>query len=96
MTNMKLEFPMLTIAEAMKYNYTSSGLSCTGFYEDYLGMDDDMSERLCTSSTNFTFSGAADDPMQTCVALTNTYLYNSDFNDWYYDEFMKVSELPDA
>ena len=34
--------------------------------------------------------------MQTCVALTNTYLYNSDFNDWYYDEFMKVSELPDA
>ena len=34
--------------------------------------------------------------MQTCVALTNTYLYNSDYNDWYYDEFMKVSELSDA
>ena len=55
-----------------------------------------MSERLCTESTNFTFSAADDDPMQTCVALTNTYLYNSDFNDWYYEEFMKVSELPDA
>lgn len=48
MTNMKLDFPMLTIAEAMKYNYTSSGLSCYNFYEDYLGMDDDMTERLCT------------------------------------------------
>ena len=34
--------------------------------------------------------------MQTCVALTNTYLYRSGFNNWYYDEFMKVSELSDA
>ena len=48
MTDMKLEFPMLVIAEMMNKNYTSSELSCTDFYEDYLGLDEAMSGSLCT------------------------------------------------
>ena len=31
--------------------------------------------------------------MQTCVALTNTYLYLGEFNSQYYTEFMSVSEI---
>ena len=33
--------------------------------------------------------------MQTCVALTNAYLYQDDFNEWYYDEFIDVADLPE-
>ena len=87
MTTMNLEFPMLIIAEAMNYNITQSGLSCIDIYQDKLGMDQSMSERLCQNSVNFTFT----DKMQTCVALTNTYLYLGGFKDYYYDEFMDVS-----
>ena len=46
-----------------------------------------MSEQLCTQSSNFTFA----DPMQTCVALTNTYLFLGWLNPEYYNEFMQVS-----
>ena len=31
--------------------------------------------------------------MLTSVALTNTFLYQSAFNDWYYNEFMDVTDL---
>ena len=31
--------------------------------------------------------------MLTCVALTNTYLYLGEFNMWYYDEFMDVTDI---
>ena len=34
--------------------------------------------------------------MKTCVALTNTYLYQDDFNEWYYDEFIDVIGLPES
>ena len=49
-----------------------------------------MANDLCTQSSNFTFA----DPFQTCVALTNTYLYLREYNEWYYDEFVKVSGVP--
>ena len=99
MATMKLEFPMLTLAETMKYNITQSGFTmtesgldsddCLTIYEEWLGLSQNMADRLCTQSTNFTFSNV----MQTCVALTNTYLYLNGFNSYYYTEFMSVSEL---
>ena len=41
---------MLTLAEAMKYNITKSGLDgddCLTIYEEWLGLSQDMAERLC-------------------------------------------------
>ena len=89
MATMNIEFPMLTIAQTMKYNYTESGLDCADFYTTKLGVADSIAQNLCQQSTNFTFA----DPMLTCVALTNTYLYLGEFNMWYYDEFMDVTDI---
>ena len=84
---MRLEFPMLTIATQMEI--TLKDMSCQDIYTTKFGMTDEMATSLCTKSTNFTFA----DPFQTCIALTNTYLYLGEYNKWYYEEFVDVSGL---
>lgn len=90
MNTMSLEVPMLTIAEQLSLDFTSSGYDCHDFYYNKFGMNDNSANYLCTTSQNYTFT----DPLQTAVALTTTYLYENTFNDFYYNEFISVSQYP--
>ena len=84
MTVMQLEFPMLTFAEQLMINYDSQayGNSCASFYTDQLGIAAAQAADLCDSSKskNFTFA----DPLLSAAALTNVYLYQNQYNPWYY------------
>lgn len=48
-----------------------------------------LADNLCDESTNFTFA----DPFLSCVALTNTYLYMSEYNPYFYEEFLDVTNI---
>ena len=85
---MQLEFPMLTIATQMEISVRD--MNCQDIYTSKFGMQEEMATSLCTQSTNFTFA----DPFQTSLALTNTYLYLDVHNEWYFNEFVKVSGVP--
>ena len=71
MTTMRLEMPLLTIATAVENDFNNAGLDCHNWFMNKLSMTDDQSNYLCTTSKNFTWT----DPMQTAVAISNTYLY---------------------
>ena len=73
----------------MSNDITTSGLECQEIYTTNFGLDTDMATNLCTSSTNFTFA----DPFQTSVALTNTYLYQSTFSPFYFNEFLEKTGM---
>lgn len=91
MNTMSLEFPMLTLASKIASDVeATSDFSCENFYQTNLSLTSDQATALCTDSANFTFT----DPFQTAVALTNSYLYQGTFNQFYFTEFIDKASMP--
>ena len=78
----------------INYKKQTYGTSCASFYTDQLGIAAAQAADLCdsTKSVNFTFS----DPLLSAAALTNVYLYQGQYNSWYFTEFMSLSGVDPA